>query len=64
MAMHNDMLIEINRFLARTGMAPTRLGRLALGDPGFVAGVRAGRKVYGETAAKVRVFMAGYEART
>ncbi len=59
--MQHALITEIDRFLRRTGMAPTRLGRDALGDPGFVAGVRAGRKVYTDTANKLRAFMDAYQ---
>jgi len=59
--MQHALLTEIDRFLRHTGMAPSRLGRDALGDPGFVAGVRAGRRVYQDTAEKLRAFMDAYQ---
>jgi hypothetical protein len=56
------LITEIEHFLRATGMAPTRLGREALGDPGFVASVRKGRKVYIDTGVKLRAFMAAHKA--
>lgn len=54
------LIEEIDAFLAETGMRPTRLGTNALGDPGFVPGLKKGRKVLTDTAEKVRRYMAGY----
>lgn len=42
-------------------MAKTRLGLLALNDKAFVGQVENGRRVWPETEAKVRKFMAEYE---
>lgn len=52
----------IDRFTKRTGLAPTTLGRQAMGDPSFVAELRNGRRVWPDTEAKVRAFMRRYEA--
>ncbi len=39
------MLIrKIEKFLRRTGMPPTKFGRLAVRDPGFVRELRNGRE--------------------
>ncbi|PHP21394.1 hypothetical protein CG471_02150 [Sphingobium sp. IP1] len=54
------VLPEIEAFLKATGMAPTAFGDQALGDRHFVRQLRAGRRCWPETEAKVRGFMAGY----
>lgn len=59
-AMSNLLIFDIDQFLARTGLAPTRFGQDALGDKHFVRQIRAGRRVWPETEAKVRKFMAEY----
>lgn len=61
MAEREQKLIEdIDVFLTETSMKPTRLGTNALGDPGFVSGLRNGRKVYSDTDQKVRAYMAAF----
>lgn len=61
MAEREQKLIEdIDTFLTEVSMKPTRLGTNALGDPGFVSGLRNGRKVYSDTDEKVRAYMAAY----
>lgn len=52
----------IDRFLKRTGCAPTTLGRGALGDPSFVTELRNGRRVWPDTERKVRDWMREFEA--
>ncbi len=59
--MSADLLPEIEAFLKRHSLAPTAFGA-ALGDRHFVRQLRAGRRVWPETAAKVRVFMAQHAA--
>jgi hypothetical protein len=54
------LLDEIEAFLIRHGMAPTAFGDGALGDRHFVRQLRAGRRLWPETEAKVRTFMAAY----
>jgi hypothetical protein len=54
------LLSDIEAFLKAHGMAPTRFGDLALGDRHFVRQIREGRRVWPETEAKVRRFMATY----
>ena len=51
---------EVEAFLRRTALAPTTFGEMALGDRHFVRQIRAGRRCWPETVAKVRVFMLGY----
>lgn len=51
------VLIEVERWLKRTGIAPTRFGKLAVGDPNLVFDLRAGRDPSSKTAARIRAFM-------
>ncbi|MCA3254801.1 hypothetical protein [Bradyrhizobium sp.] len=55
-----SLLNDIEDFLDRHQMAATKLGREALRDASFVANLRAGRRVFSETEAKVRSFMDDY----
>lgn len=48
---------EIEAFLARQQMAPTRFGREAVGDPNFVFQVRDGRMPGLRLVDRVRVFI-------
>lgn len=54
---------EVESFLAESGMAPTRLGREALGDPSLVFQVRAGRTPGLRVATKVLTFISEYRAK-
>lgn len=56
------LLQDVEAFLAMSGMSATRLGDQAIGDRHFVRQLRAGRRVWPETEAKVRRFMATYRA--
>ena len=55
------LLHKINQFLARTGMAWTRFGRLAAHDPRFVQDLRNGRAPRPATAARIEHFMNTYQ---
>jgi hypothetical protein len=54
------LLDDIEAFLTTHEMAPTRFGDDALGDRHFVKQLRTGRRVWPETEAKARRFMATY----
>lgn len=55
----HDLLTEIEAFMSRTGMAPSTFGRFAVNDWKFVRDLRVGnRRVWPETANKVRAFIA------
>jgi hypothetical protein len=54
---------EVNAFLRKTGMAPSRLGREAVNDPAFVNRLNHGSEPRRETAIRVRHFMSAYEAK-
>ncbi|WP_299323573.1 hypothetical protein [Parasphingopyxis sp.] len=53
-----SLLIEIDRFLRKTDMPPTRFGREAVNDPRLVFDIRRGR----ECGAKVRARILAYIA--
>jgi hypothetical protein len=52
----------IEAFLTLHDMAPVTFGRLAARDPHFVRDIRGGRRVWPETDAKIRAFMASHPA--
>lgn len=52
-----DVVEQIDSFLARHRMAPSRLGRDALGEPQFVTSLRAGRMPGLATLQKLGDFM-------
>lgn len=54
------LLTDIERFLAETGMGAATFGGLAMGDRHLVRQLRNGRRLWPETEAKVRAFMASY----
>ena len=59
------MLIrKIEVFLRRTGMKPTRFGRLAAHDPRFVLDLRNGRTPRSATEERVEHFMNKYREET
>ena len=51
------LLREVERFLRRTDVPPTRFGREVMGDPRFVFDLRNGRDPRPETVARVRAFL-------
>lgn len=60
----STLLTDIHRFCEAHGLAPTRFGELALNDKPFVAQLENGRRLWPETEAKVRSFMATYPAQS
>jgi len=57
------MLIRsVEKFLRAHAIAPTSFGRLAAQDPRLVLDLRNGREPRGVMEARIRGFMAGYEA--
>lgn len=58
--MADNLLPDIEAFLQTHQMAPTLFGESALKDRRFVKQLRDGRRVWPETEAKVRRFMATY----
>ena len=57
-AHEEELLVQIERFRIRTGMAETTFGRGAVSDPNLISGLRSGRELRRGTLAKVRSFMA------
>jgi len=51
------LLREVEKFLRQNGVAPTRFGRDALGDPRFVFDLRNGRDPRPQTAERVRAYL-------
>lgn len=51
------LLSEVEKFLRRTEIPPTRFGRNAMGDPRFVFDLRNGRDPRPETVERVRAFL-------
>lgn len=51
------LLASIERRLASTGMAPSRFGRSAVGDPCLVRDLRSGRRITRRREAKIRAFL-------
>lgn len=59
MSRKDDFKTLVETFLAETGMAPTALGKAALGDPNFVRELRAGQRSFSlSTVEKVEAFIA------
>ena len=54
------LLIEIDRFLRRTGMPPATFGRAAINDPRFVFDLRRGRTPGPKVRARTRAYIAGH----
>lgn len=57
MQQHTPLLIEIDAFLARTGMAPSYFGKISVGNSELVDRLRAGGDVRTRTAERVRAFI-------
>lgn len=60
-SIRNDLLSEIEAFLATHKMAAAKFGQKAMSDMGFVLRLRAGRDVRVSTADKAREFMRTYK---
>ncbi len=59
----DQLLVDIEAFLERNPqISPTRFGDEAMRDRHLVRQLRDGRRLWPETEAKVRDFMAGYSA--
>ena len=58
---HEALRAEISAFCDARGITKTAFGVSALGDPGFVAGLDAGREPRWSTMQKVREWMAQQE---
>lgn len=58
----SQLLQAIEAFLEDYNIAPSSFGHMALGDKHFVRQLRNGRRVWDDTASKVRSFMDHYIA--
>lgn len=56
----SNLLSDIRAFCGAHDLKPTRFGELALNDKPFVSQLENGRRIWPETEAKVRRFMATY----
>jgi hypothetical protein len=59
-----ELLSEIETYLSRTGLAASKFGRLAVGDPRFVDDLRSGRRPRRRTLERVSSFLAARDAET
>jgi len=57
------LLFRIKRHLRRTGLTPTRFGRLAVNDPRFVEDLERGRQVRDATARRVHAWLDSHGER-
>ncbi len=55
-------LAEVEAFLRESGLAASRFGRMANGDPALVRNLRAGRQPGRKISATLRGFMAGWQS--
>ena len=59
-----SLLIEIDRFLRQTDMAPTRFGREVAKDPRLVFDIRRGRECGPKLRRRIEAFIAGTRNRS
>ncbi len=60
MTLQTDFAAEVADFLEKSGMRPSRFGRMALGDPGFVAALNQGRAPNLRTIERARAFIQAF----
>lgn len=61
--MKNDLLSEIRQFMAEAGLGEHRFGILAVNNGRLVERLEDGRRLWPETEARVRAFIASERAR-
>ncbi len=54
---HTDLLLEIDAFLAESGMGPSYFGKVATGNSEIVARLRQRRRIWPDTEQRVRDFI-------
>ncbi len=59
----DELLAEIDAFIERTGMPITKFGLEVCNDGKLIPTLRDGRRVWPETAEKIRAFMRAYKPR-
>lgn len=57
-----SICIQVERFLAKHHLPPTKFGRLAANDPRLVLDMRNGRELGPQMEHRLRAFMQGYAA--
>lgn len=62
MTLQTEFSNEVEAFLKAAAMRPSRFGRDALGDPGFVAELRQGRCPNLRTIERARAFIQSWRA--
>lgn len=62
--MSHPLLGEIEQYIERHGLSPTRFGRLAVKDPRFVEDLRSGRLPRRGTLERVSAFMHGNDCQS
>jgi hypothetical protein len=55
--METQLLEQIEQYLVRTKLSPTRFGRIVVRDPRFVDDLQAGRKPRLQTMEKVSAYL-------
>lgn len=53
-----SLLVKIDRYCRRTGVPPSKFGRLAVHDPRLVHDLRMGRQLGPAIIARIEAFMA------
>lgn len=62
-SIRDELLEEIEAFLAKHDMAPAKLGSLALNDPAFVLRLKGDRDIRIGTADRIREYMRNYKPK-
>jgi hypothetical protein len=57
-----SLLVKIDRYCRRTGLPPSKFGRLAVHDPRLVHDLRMGRQLGPAITSKILAFMAETQA--
>ncbi|GLT02941.1 hypothetical protein GCM10007897_43710 [Sphingobium jiangsuense] len=57
-----EIVRDIEHFISSNGMGAATFGEMAMNDRHLVRQLRNGRRLWPETEAKIRDFMARYEA--
>lgn len=58
-----ELLEQIETYLDRTRMPPSKFGRLAVGDPRFVEDLRGGRRPRDQTRRRVLAYLGDHPER-
>lgn len=57
MSTKDDLLNEIDKFLERTGIAPTRFGEESCGERSILKRLRSGGKITTDTYDRIKAYM-------